>query len=532
MRSAIRVRVVRTHNYLTSRMKGRLLLYTLILVIFLTSIFTGATLLFGRFNSVEKTTAETLTLYLSIFEQNISTHFDAIAARGIKLSQDLTTSLEDWLTSKNMQFSDLDGKPLLLAELQDHLYSTLAHSLELTECSGAYYMLETTSNPYIKAADHSRSGMYLRLANLNVSRPINPKLVLYRGYTAARRRARQELHNRWALEFELSMFPDYDLLKEAATSDLNKAYLFSDSIRLPGTWEDVVLLNVPLVDSSGNFYGLAGFEISQQYFKLHHAQCGIINRLMGILSREDNGQFNPTLGLQAGDRTGYFVELQEGLEEKPGKYFVNYQTTKESFIGRDLKLRLSPLKDEHRLAILVPKEDFKLAKDNVSRENLLIGVLLLIAAIAGSVQMSRLYVSPILEALHKARSGEIPEKSNIQEINDLFEFLAKQDEVRQQERLELEQQLAQSSSKSDEYVLPSRDAYEDFLQNLVTLTKAEREVFDLYLEGHRAKDMPEILCRSMNTIKTHNKRIYDKLGVSSRYELLAYIQMMKEEGEI
>ena len=44
-------------------------------------------------------------------------------------------------------------------------------------------MLETTSNPYIKAADHSRSGMYLRLANLNVSRPINPKLVLYRGYT-------------------------------------------------------------------------------------------------------------------------------------------------------------------------------------------------------------------------------------------------------------------------------------------------------------------------------------------------------------
>ena len=111
------------------------------------------------------------------------------------------------------------------------------------------------------------------------------------------------------------MFPDYDLLKEAATSDLNKAYLFSDSIRLPGTWEDVVLLNVPLVDSSGNFYGLAGFEISQQYFKLHHAQCGIINRLMGILCREDNGQFNPTLGLQAGDRTGYFFELQEGLRK-------------------------------------------------------------------------------------------------------------------------------------------------------------------------------------------------------------------------
>ncbi|WPK66120.1 hypothetical protein EUCA11A_02440 [Eubacterium callanderi] len=34
---------------------------------------------------------------------------------------------------------------------------------------------------------------------------------------------------------------------------------------------------------------------------------------------------------------------------------------------------------------------------------------------------------------------------------------------------------------------------------------------------------------SINTIKTHNKRIYNKLGVTSRKELMLYIQMMGED---
>lgn len=33
---------------------------------------------------------------------------------------------------------------------------------------------------------------------------------------------------------------------------------------------------------------------------------------------------------------------------------------------------------------------------------------------------------------------------------------------------------------------------------------------------------------SINTIKTHNRRIFAKLNVSTRKELLVYIDMMKE----
>jgi ATP/maltotriose-dependent transcriptional regulator MalT len=33
----------------------------------------------------------------------------------------------------------------------------------------------------------------------------------------------------------------------------------------------------------------------------------------------------------------------------------------------------------------------------------------------------------------------------------------------------------------------------------------------------------------MNTIKTHNRRIYAKLGVSSRKEMMVYVEMMRDK---
>ncbi|HHW98320.1 MAG TPA: helix-turn-helix transcriptional regulator, partial [Firmicutes bacterium] len=63
------------------------------------------------------------------------------------------------------------------------------------------------------------------------------------------------------------------------------------------------------------------------------------------------------------------------------------------------------------------------------------------------------------------------------------------------------------------------------------LSPAEKAVFDLYVEGYKAKEIAAILCLSINTIKTHNRRIYMKLNVSSRKELMVYVNMMKETQE-
>jgi len=79
--------------------------------------------------------------------------------------------------------------------------------------------------------------------------------------------------------------------------------------------------------------------------------------------------------------------------------------------------------------------------------------------------------------------------------------------------------------------MPNDEDYAEFLSNLAALTKTERNVFDLYVQGYRAKDMPGMLFVSKNTIKTHNRHIYEKLCVASREGLLGYIKKMRDEAK-
>jgi RNA polymerase sigma factor (sigma-70 family) len=108
------------------------------------------------------------------------------------------------------------------------------------------------------------------------------------------------------------------------------------------------------------------------------------------------------------------------------------------------------------------------------------------------------------------------EKTNIQEIDDLFAFLASRDEPGDPSALPKDP--SQSSA-----------LFDAFMKNIKSLSPAERAVFNLYMEGYTAQEIAKILCLSINTIKTHNKRIYSKLNVSSRKELLVYVKLMKEK---
>lgn len=75
------------------------------------------------------------------------------------------------------------------------------------------------------------------------------------------------------------------------------------------------------------------------------------------------------------------------------------------------------------------------------------------------------------------------------------------------------------------------EGYQLFLDNIATLTKKEKEIFDLYTQGLSSK---EIIARqqiSENTLKYHNKNIYSKLGVKSRKELLQYITLRENSQE-
>lgn len=63
-------------------------------------------------------------------------------------------------------------------------------------------------------------------------------------------------------------------------------------------------------------------------------------------------------------------------------------------------------------------------------------------------------------------------------------------------------------------------AYEAFRAGLPHLTRTERAVFDLYLEGKGTREIMAALSIKENTLKFHNKNLYAKLGVSSRKQLV------------
>lgn len=53
------------------------------------------------------------------------------------------------------------------------------------------------------------------------------------------------------------------------------------------------------------------------------------------------------------------------------------------------------------------------------------------------------------------------------------------------------------------------------------LTTREQEILELILQNKKRKEIAELLCLSENTIKTHTRTLYNKLGVCSREELYA-----------
>jgi DNA-binding CsgD family transcriptional regulator len=59
-----------------------------------------------------------------------------------------------------------------------------------------------------------------------------------------------------------------------------------------------------------------------------------------------------------------------------------------------------------------------------------------------------------------------------------------------------------------------------FAQRLETLTPGERRVYEQYSDGCTAGQIAQQLGLSLNTVKTHSRRIYQKLGVRSRKDLL------------
>ena len=72
------------------------------------------------------------------------------------------------------------------------------------------------------------------------------------------------------------------------------------------------------------------------------------------------------------------------------------------------------------------------------------------------------------------------------------------------------------------------DEYQRFKDGIALLTITERKIFDLYVSGKSTVETAEAVGIKENTLKFHNKNIYQKLGISSRKQLLYYATLSNE----
>lgn len=68
-----------------------------------------------------------------------------------------------------------------------------------------------------------------------------------------------------------------------------------------------------------------------------------------------------------------------------------------------------------------------------------------------------------------------------------------------------------------------------YLARAYDLTRREEELTVLLLDGCAQAALPDILCVSENTVKTHVRRIYRKLGIHSRQELFDRAEALRHE---
>lgn len=452
-----------------------------------------------------------------------------LAVQGTALSQRLAEQLERGLAREGRHPADLRASSGRLEPLLEGCFDMLSAALEKNKASAAFIVLDATVNPALAGSAFSRAGMFLKNMAPNAVYQ-SPSAIRYMRGPASIARARgMSLMPQWEMEFTIQEGDFFRTAMAAAQGgggDISGLYYWSPKAVLPGDYSEAMLLTVPLLASDGTALGVCGFEISGMLFKMQYTPDNAkFGRIFAMLSPLEGDQADASRAMLAGSYTVTSAAIDGALSIREGKYGIAGFTGPDgaAYAGVYRPIRLYPAGAAHEgqawmLGVLLPRQDlsaYMMAQNR--RILLLLFTLFLLSAAAASV-LSRKYIAPVAEALRgiQSRGAAAYEKTNIQEIDDLLAFLAEQDKAAAPVCGQMEGQQETSA------------LFEAFVRSIQTLSPAERSVFNLYMEGYNAKAIAEILCLSINTIKTHNKRIYMKLNVSSRNELMVFVKMMKE----
>ena len=536
-------------------MRRRLIIYLAAIMLFLALLLVMLLFLFGTIDPINAEMEWALASQLENSIHNIEQQSSNQAACALVMSRQLTAAIRGELTAAGMTFDELRNDFDALTSVQRSLFEIVYNNMFRVPCSGAFCFLNTTVNDTLP--DKSYQGVYLKFANLSAENTIQNDVCLFRGFSSIARENNINLYSTWQLETREGVFPEVDTLMSENCESISKSYLLSSVYQLPDSWETVRLLCVPVVDSRGVTIGICGFEISSLYFKLSHTaqETEQSHIFCALLDRSQNGY----AGQISGNQSGYFPLMDSTftVESDRNQTIFHSKDGDIEFIGKMQEVTLG--KTDHVVSVMLPAEDYRALVKTVQLKIAAILFITAVSILVVALWGSKKYVTPILKDLERIKDGAGSEQeySRVLEIGDLFAFLAQQDREHEaalaalhQEKLEtksrldhLQNELRQVNSEYESAqeeisrLAYSRkqevdpDDFQFFLDGISKLTPTEHKVFDLYLDGKSAKDIIVVLGITENTLKYHNKNIYNKLGIASRKQLLRYAALMKQQGK-
>ena len=281
------------------------------------------------------------------------------------------------------------------------------------------------------------------------------------------------------------------------------------------TWEDVTLLCVPVLDESGTVRGICGIELSDLYFTLaHNAVSGPYGSFLLALAPLDGD----TLLLDRamlGSTQGAALRPEGVMTIRHGQNYDTFTCGDETYLGT-YQLLPGKLADGHPLAAvtMVPESSYQHYAASVRWHWILGSLIFLLAMLALSLILSHRFAKPIARSLAAIKDPDTEEfpSSGISEIDQLAEYIRSRP----------------PASLSHEELPPGIAAlFSSFVERSAALTGTERQLLRYYAEGRSIGEIPELMYISANTVKTHNRNIYSKLGVNSYDGLMAYIEMFR-----
>lgn len=475
----------------------------------------------GVFSDPAQKLSDTLNLQQCNTVSALSEQFNGLNARCVTLSEALSSELSNTLKEHGASLEDLNNDPALIAAVEKALYGHLRATLQSSDCNGVFVVLDATANTSLAQADTSRMGLYLRYSDLNSTASAKQKLVYFRGVADVARTQSVEMHNRWNLEFDTTCLPGYEQLMSTPVSRLAAAGTWSERTRLKDTWEDVLLLYVPVLNWDGRVCGLCGIELSELYFRLSYPAAETNYGGMITLLAPLEGQTLLLDRAMLGSTAGLRLEPKGLLTIKEGNYYNTYSNGTNKYIGIHQSLGCATVNGRQLAAVTLISEASYNKLAAASRTFWIAGSLaFLLCTLGMALFLARRFVRPItksLEMIQREGTELDGHSSGISEIDELVAFL---------------QSRAGQAQPCDELPPKIEAFFSDFLRRVEQLTPMERTVLQYYIDGYKIEEIAARAFISINTAKKHNTNINRKLGVTTREELMLYIDLFRRCGRL